>query len=60
MHRMCLRTPAALLAGLLLAAMPPAARADSSSGDLASYYDRHMARVGDVAYGWGAATSRGA
>lgn len=28
------------------------ARADSSSGELASYYDRHMALVGGVAYGW--------
>jgi len=28
------------------------ARADSSSRDLASYYDRHMALVDGVAYGW--------
>ncbi len=28
------------------------ARADSSSGELASYYDRHMALVDGVAYGW--------
>lgn len=30
----------------------PAAQADSSSRDLASYYDRHMALVDGVAYGW--------
>lgn len=28
------------------------AQADSSSRDLASYYERHMALEGDVAYGW--------
>lgn len=35
---------------LLLSAAP--SHADSSSGHLASYYGRHMALEGDVAYGW--------
>ena len=37
---------------LSLLVTPPLTQADSSSRDLASYYERHMALVGDVAYGW--------
>jgi hypothetical protein len=42
---------AALLSLALLMSAPPA-DADSSGPRLASYYDRHMALRGDVAYGW--------
>jgi len=46
------RTFVAALASLFLAMSAPAAHADSSSRTLASYYERHMALEGDVAYGW--------
>ena len=52
MRRMSLRALAALLASLVLAMTTPATHADSSSRELASYYERHMALAGDVAYGW--------
>ena len=39
----------AVLTGLVAA---PAAFADSSGEQLASYYDRHMAIIGGTAYGW--------
>ena len=37
---------------LSLLVTPPLTQADSTSRDLASYYERHMVLVGDVAYGW--------
>lgn len=40
-----------LLAFTLMTAAT-ASQADSASPRLASYYDRHMALQGDVAYGW--------
>lgn len=43
----------ACVTGLVLAIVSIAdARADGSSRELASYYDRHMALVDGVAYGW--------
>ena len=42
----------ALLATLALLMSAPTALADSSSRTLASYYERHMALEGDVAFGW--------
>ena len=43
----------ACLIGLVIAVMSLAnARADSASGELASYYDRHMALIDGVAWGW--------
>ena len=39
-------------AALALAMASPDSRADSSHASLASYYERHMALEGDVAYGW--------
>lgn len=41
-----------LLCALALLIAAPPSMADSSSRHLASYYDRHMALAGDVAYGW--------
>ena len=41
-----------LLAGLGALAMTPFAPADASGAALASYYQRHMALRGGVAYGW--------
>ena len=41
-----------LFATLALAMASPDSRADSSDASLASYYERHMALEGDVAYGW--------
>jgi len=49
---MPLRAAAAALLSLALLMPAPTAHADSSSPQLASYYDRHMALQGDVAYGW--------
>lgn len=45
-----------LLVFIFFVTMSAPAQADSSSPDLASYYDRHMALVGGVALGW---TGRG-
>ena len=42
----------AALMSLSLLVTPPLTQADSLSRDLASYYERHMVLVGDVAYGW--------
>jgi Regulator of chromosome condensation (RCC1) repeat len=39
------------LGSLLMSVVPPL-RADASSATLASYYERHMALRGGVAYGW--------
>ena len=50
------RVLAALVAVLLMAASP-VTHADASAAALASYYDRHMALEGGVAWGW---TGRGA
>ena len=45
--------PSPLVTGLHAASCPHRRRrADSSSRELASYYDRHMALVDGVAYGW--------
>ena len=49
---MVTRTVAATLLVLALQTSAATALADSSSPHLASYYDRHMALQGDVAYGW--------
>jgi alpha-tubulin suppressor-like RCC1 family protein len=49
---MQLRVPVALLPWLNTLMSSTPAHADSSSRDLASYYDRHMALVEGVAYGW--------
>ena len=46
----------ALVATLALLMSAPTAFADSSNRTLASYYERHMALDGDVAFGW---TGRG-
>jgi hypothetical protein len=46
------RTATLLLACLASVMSLTDTRADSSSGELASYYDRHMALMGGVAYGW--------
>jgi hypothetical protein len=46
------RTFVAALLNLALLMFAPIADADSSSPQLASYYDRHMALQGDVAFGW--------
>jgi hypothetical protein len=49
---MRLRTFVVLLLAWFLTAMPGAdAQADSSSRELASYYERHMALVDGVAHG---------
>ncbi len=47
---MTLRTLAATLLAFFMST--PSALADSSSRTLASYYERHMALRGDVAFGW--------
>ena len=52
MHTMRLRAAVTVLAVCLQLMSTPAAQADSSSPALASYYERHMALQGDVAYGW--------
>lgn len=52
MHTMRLRAAVTVLAVCLQLMSTPAAQADSSSPTLASYYERHMALQGDVAYGW--------
>ena len=49
---MPLRALIAAIASLALLMSAPTAHADSSSRTLASYYERHMALQGDVAYGW--------
>jgi hypothetical protein len=49
---MSTRAIAATLASLALLMPAPTAHADSSSPQLASYYERHMALQGDVAFGW--------
>ena len=49
---MSLRALVATLFSLILTMTTPAAQADSSSRELASYYERHMALAGDVAHGW--------
>ena len=41
-----------ILLALTFMTAATSSRADSSSPSLASYYDRHMALQGDVAYGW--------
>ena len=46
----------AFVAALALLMLPTAPQADSSGRILASYYERHMAVDGDVAFGW---TGRG-
>ncbi len=43
---------AAIVLCLALLMTPISSHADSSSRDLASYYERHMALVDGVAYGW--------
>ena len=53
---MPLRAVVAALVSLALLMSAPAVHADSSSPQLASYYERHMALQGDVAFGW---TGRG-
>ena len=53
---MPLRAVVAALVSLALLMSAPAIHADSSSPQLASYYERHMALQGDVAFGW---TGRG-
>ena len=42
----------AVLICFILLMTPPAAQADSSNRELASYYERHMALADGVAYGW--------
>ena len=49
---MRLRVAALVLTWLSTLMSSQPALADSSGRDLASYYDRHMALVGGVAYGW--------
>jgi hypothetical protein len=49
---MSLRALAAAATALALLMPTPAALADSSNHTLASYYERHMALDGDLAYGW--------
>lgn len=49
---MPLRALVAALFSLALLMLAPPADADSSGPRLASYYERHMALLGDVAYGW--------
>jgi len=56
MVAMSLRAVAATLFSLALSMSAPTADADSSSPQLASYYERHMVLQGDVAHGW---TGRG-
>ena len=43
---------AILTCAVALMSLTPPAHADGSSRELASYYERHMALDGDVAYGW--------
>ena len=43
---------AILTCAVALMSLTPPAHADSSARELASYYERHMALDGDVAYGW--------
>ncbi len=50
--RMPLQTLLCSLVLLILATAATTTQADSSSRSLASYYERHMALQGDVAYGW--------
>jgi len=52
MRRMPLRTVAITLASLALLMFAADALADSSSRELASYYERHMALANGVAHGW--------
>jgi len=52
MNAAMLRRLAVTLSWIAAAMFSPTANADSSSRELASYYDRHMALASGVAYGW--------